>query len=496
MSVCLSLRSLSESQKKRMLEDLKIENGNFFSKETKSAFYFYYIEENTIRIPYYYAYHFLKDVFPNRKINYIRIAPYDMTEGFQLRKIQEEAFQIAKKHYSITGTCFFNSYCAFGKTVVGAHRCMEISKKYKVLSVICCPLEAIADSWLETFRLYTTAKVVKWKKGDPLTPDIQVIVCLSAGLEHLPPNIGHLILDEAHTFCTQGNIKGILNISPLFITALTATYERDDKAEKMIDLLVGPSRVQVISQKPFFVFRYDTNIEPDSRLIRFTKNGVQYESILNALNVNTDRNNLILKLIIKNIDHKMMWLFFHKDQVYKMADLTKKCFQALNINKTVSTYTGDDKKKYENADVLFATASKAGTGFDELGGCNNWDGRRISLLGLGYSTLKPEQLVGRVQRSDLPIVIDLVDRHRNLVNHYNNRERYYISRNAIILKVDHSEERSCQTLIDKYWDSFLDAKEKESSVRATEIVKQDWLPSLKLSYNSSDLDDISREFIQ
>ena len=40
--------------------------------------------------------------------------------------------------------------------------------------------------------------------------------------------------DEAHRFCTPGNIECILHFNPIYTMSLTATPERADNAEKII----------------------------------------------------------------------------------------------------------------------------------------------------------------------------------------------------------------------------------------------------------------------
>ena len=47
--------------------------------------------------------------------------------------------------------------------------------------------------------------------------------------------VGFLIIDEAHTFCTETRIKSLLRVKPRYIISCTATPDREDGLYSMIE---------------------------------------------------------------------------------------------------------------------------------------------------------------------------------------------------------------------------------------------------------------------
>jgi len=94
-----------------------------------------------------------------------------------------------------------------------------------------------------------------------------------------------------------------------------------------------------------------------------------------------------------------------------------------------------DKDTYRSSRVLIGTFSKIGTGFDEATSCIDFDGRRIDMLimvGSTKSKTRVIQALGRAERSDNPMVIDLVDDNGSIERHWEVRRAIYNKRKAKI----------------------------------------------------------------
>ena len=356
------------------------------------------------------------------------VQPFDMVNT-TMYEYQEDVLSIAETHYEKFKCAFFNVFCSFGKTVVAAYR-SHVFSQLGLLTLVLAPRTMIRKSWVGTFKNHTNAKVyvVGVTKGE-IPDDVQVIVSLDQSVSKIPKEIlkkvGHLVLDEAHMYCTDSKIRSLLATEPEYITCLTATYKRDDGFHTMLDLLVGPNKITRISSKEFKVFRFGTKMTPKNYTV--TERGVMWSSVAKQIDIIPGRDELIMKILnrYKN-KHKIMIVTRHIEHVNVLGE---KIQGTLNI--TPAKIAGN-VQSYDDSSIIVGTISKIGVGFDEKESCSNWDGCRIDMLILASSVRKPEQIVGRAFRANLPIIIDMVDSFPNCYKHWAERKEWYISRNADI----------------------------------------------------------------
>lgn len=466
MAVHLTISNLTYEEKSKIAKDLCLyEKVNPFlvkDREKKSINFFQILnDEKTIALPYYYASELLNLRFPNNKLEKKHIETFEMSDNFKLYDYQEEAISLANEDIMETCTCFFNVFCSFGKTVIGSKLASDRSKE-GLITLVVYPRKIIGKSWEGTFKNLTKANVILFEKGVKIPENVQVILCMDTQILNLPieilNNIGHLIIDEAHMFCTPSNVSGLLSITPKYITCLTATYERDDGFEIMLDLIVGPNRIVRISKKPFFVIQLNTKYEPQE--IKIGDMGIIFDDLISKIDIMEDRTRFIYELICKNIQHKILILTKHIMRVEKLYTELCDIFGRQGIE--ISRYAGKDKT-YKDGDIIIGTISKIGLGFDEKEACENWNGRRINFLILDSSTKKIEQIAGRVFRSPIPVIVDIVDKHNNLKKHWNIRRTWYLSRNGIIYQTENlfKWNELYVELYDKHLLALQKEKEKE-----------------------------------
>jgi hypothetical protein len=386
-----------------------------------------------ILLPMYYAGEIFGNPIPNRRIVYSTTSPFQL--NLTLRDYQEEVVNLSIQNFMRCGTAFPNVFCSYGKTIVAAFFSAMFSQKYGIATLVTFPRLTIGDSWIDAFRNHTTAKVyIIGDEPNPPDPDVQVFLCMATRLTTITPEIrqriGHFVIDEADCYCTAGSVEGLLSVEPKFITCLTATYERDDGMEKMLDLMVGPERITRISKKPFFVFHIPTGFTvPEPKV---GPRGVVFDNIVETLDATPERNALIVKLVLANLNEKILIMTKHVPHVNNLHQWLS--YYLYPYGKTVSKYCGT-MKQYDDADITVGTIQKVGRGFDQKGGCRNWDGRRFNVAILASSTKKIEQPAGRPLRSDYPVIFDLVDNQRNCKSHWNIRRKWYESRNGQLYTV-------------------------------------------------------------
>lgn len=434
MSVRIPFRSLTDEQKKTIRRDLYVKERVFgqFGRGGGNGIHFYDIDPNTndVLLPMYYAGQFLRQVVPNQTREFPRVPPFRMSAT--LREYQKEVVKRTLDGYSTWGTTFLNVFCSYGKTIVGTYLSSMFSME-GLATMVVFPRLTIGDSWRDTFRAFTDAKIhVVGEDKSPPDDDTQVFLCMVTRLKTLDDEtrrkIGHLVMDEADCFCTSNYASGLLTTQPKFITCLTATYERDDGMHKMLDLMVGPDRIVRISTKTFYVLKVRTgSTVPNPKM---GPRGVIFQDVVEKLCDDDDRNDLIVDLVRENRGEKILVMTQRIGHVVLLRDRIEEMLAP--FGKTVSTYFGTSKR-YDDADVTVGTIQKVGRGFDQKGGCDAWDGRRFNLAILATPTKKIEQPAGRALRADIPMIVDLVDDQTNCARQWGVRRKWYTSRNGQVL---------------------------------------------------------------
>ena len=438
MAVRVAVASLTSQYKDQIRKDLILKEkvkftsyGKWQSKPEQKEIQFYVYNEQTkeIHLPYFYACALFKRIFTRE---YPKVSPFAL--NYNLRDYQEEVAQTSWTNFQNRGTTFLNVFCSYGKTRMGAYFSAILCQQYGLATLITYPRVLVGKSWLNTFKEHTTAKVyVIGESEGPPDYDTQIFLCMDTRLKELDPwyiaKIGHLIIDEAHMFCTSGHVPGLLTLEPTFITALTATYERDDGFERMLDLLVGPERIIRISKKPFFVFQRPTQFTAEPKM---GPRGIIFDDLLYKLSIIELRNVMIMMMVMDNLDRKPLVLTRHVDHASNLT--TWLSHYLVPYQRTVTKLAGSTKV-FRDAHVFIGTISKTGVGFDEQDALEDWKGLRINLLILTASTKKIEQIAGRVFRASDPVIFDIVDDYKNCHDHWKIRKKWYESRNGQVYMV-------------------------------------------------------------
>jgi hypothetical protein len=410
------------------------QKNNKYSKVKGKEITFYSVDKSTndLLLPMYYASNLFGIPIINKRRIFHKITPFKLTAT--LRDYQVEVVNTSIKNFMKTGSTFLNVFCSFGKTVVAAYFSAMLSQQYGLVTLVVYPRRMIESSWIGTFKTRTDAKIyVVGETQGPPDEDVQVFLCMDGRLSDIDPiirsRIGHYVIDEADCFCTAGKVDCLLAVEPMIITVLTATYERDDGFETMLDLLAGPERITKISTKPFFVFQRPTEFEVNPKV---GPRGIVFDDLVKQLDDIEARNSMILQTVLDNFSEKILVLTKHVEHAENLH--TWLSYYLQGHGKTVSLLA-KMIKKYDDASIVIGTISKVGRGFDEKESCHDWRGERINMLILASPTKKIEQIAGRVFRADVPIIVDIVDNHKNTKAHWTIRKKWYESRNGMIYQM-------------------------------------------------------------
>lgn len=439
MSVHLKVSELTKEQKLKIRNDLILEpiktdfelkKFNFNTNSNIVQFYYVNIKKDIIILPYNYGNN-IKNKIINKNQDYI-IRKFKFIG--KLRNNQIDVTQKALNYLKSKGTVTLGLYPGFGKTVISSY----LSSKINGIILVIFNRNSLLKQWETTYKNFTNAKccVVDNKKNNInsdsfFNNNYNVILCMNKRINYIPKdivkNIKCLILDEAHMYCTNGEVKTLLFTQPLFIIICSATLNKKvNGMQKMIHHLSGTHGIFKSSEKPFDVFKVETGVKlPIPKNIR---GDINWAQLVKDIAFNDKRNNIILDIVLKNLHHKIIILTWNKNHAFFIKDLL------LQNNVNVDVLAGNIKM-YSDSNVLVGTISKIGTGFDEATFCKDFKGIKSNLMILAGSTKNQaglEQFTGRVFRSDFPIIYDLVDDLNIFLNHWRIRYNWYLNHNGVI----------------------------------------------------------------
>lgn len=302
-----------------------------------------------------------------------------------------------------------------------------LSSKIKYKTVVLCHRINLIDQWV-----YSISKVC---------PDAKIQVC--GGKTNIDKNcdfvimnvanvckksiddfkdIGLLIVDEAHTICTENMSQSLFYFYPKYVIFLTATPDRTDGKGKILDLYVGENRIQRKLWRPFNVYVVDTGFKPE---IKQNKTGmIDWNGVLQSQALDEDRNDLIVQIIRYFSCRNFLVLCKRVEQ----GNILKKIL--LQYDEEVDVFTGSSKKFNRDSRILISTYSKSGVGFDHP---------KLDTLIIASDVEEGiEQYVGRVFRREdvVPIVFDLLDKMHTMYKHFLTRRNLYSSIGGDIKKFE------------------------------------------------------------
>lgn len=373
----------------------------------KDPIHVYETDEEYIHLPYKFG-AALMQVFPNEDIEFPKV---HMNYTGTLRDYQDPIMHQAWEQLEMHGTTTLNLHTGWGKTLAGAY----LASRYDLMTCVLIPNKPLIKSWRTTFERWTDAKI--WVVGQKIPPVANVVICLITSVHKIPVEykklIGTLIIDEAHTACTGIRASAMLGFHPRYIIAETATLEKGDGTERIIELICGTHSIVVRPTKRLEVYRINTGYKP-MREYRVTGE-TAYDKLQKDISLCEERNDIILDLVKEH----------HKEhKILVMTHLTEHCeliYECLNKLDYDVAFLYGNAKSYKDSNILVGSISKIGTGFDPETFCEEFDGRAMDMLILCSSIKKwqkLEQVVGRVCRADQPIIYHLIDDDTIITSHW------------------------------------------------------------------------------
>ncbi|MCG3662006.1 DEAD/DEAH box helicase [Aliarcobacter butzleri] len=278
------------------------------------------------------------------------------TVTFNLRPEQNEAIkEIKKSDYSI---CVAPP--GFGKTLLGA----KIFEIRACTTLIVVNKNMLLNQWIERFVDYFgyNKKDIGYLGKGFNKLNGQIDVATMQSLKNDPKiieNYSFVIVDECHHIPALTFEQIIKSFKGRYILGLSATPNRKDELQPILFQQLGEISYEYKKKKTH------TN---KLQIIRtqFVSNADNYATIINELCIDEDRNNLIVDIIKKNIDRKILLLTDRIEHINVLENLLQK----ENIDYISVHGSLNKKEQVENMNLvktkslILATTSYFGEGID------------------------------------------------------------------------------------------------------------------------------------
>ena len=423
MSVELHVDTISHSELHKLSSELVVspivKRNEKYSKTIKVETFSLNIQKRTIVIPLAYS----------KKLSDVKIVPKnEYTESnfefsgelLQRQKdITKETMELLNQNKSV----LLSLYTGFGKTIYA----LWVVSMLKYKTLVLCHRKIIIEQWGESIKRYLPN--TKWCVLDPKKKDYSGFDIVIANIINIPKldssrysEFGVLVVDEIHTVCTEKFSASLKLLFPMYAIGLSATPDRSDGMDRIIDLYIGSERIVRKMWRVFNVYKFETGIKPEYTT---TADGtMNWNSVLQSLAQNSSRNTLLCN-IVKYFNSRVILI------LVKLIDHARVLQEQLtDAGIECSTFMNTDKFVNYTSPVLIATYSKGGVGFDHPG---------LDMLLLAADVEENfMQYLGRVFRKDttFPIIVDLVDNLSSCKSHSTTRNSVYKSVGGTVQRFD------------------------------------------------------------
>jgi len=422
MSCVLDLERLNLQTRKKIVSELEVvpNTTQYGKKESVLCFEaFDQVEDETKRhyalFPFSYVFRNLqkelKTAFPNGDIFYPKASGY--TFDGTLNSIQNEVKPIAYEILNRTRSILIGLACGMGKTIFSIFICSILQYKVCVL----CHRINIIDQWEYSIHKVCPEALVQVLNGNtPIDPEADFYIMNVSNVNKRDMDdfnhVGILIVDEAHTICTENMSRAFLYFKPKYLIGLTATPDRTDGMGKILDLYFGEERIVRKLHRLFNAYVYHTGFKPKSQ--QNAQGRLDWNSVLESQSLDDNRNNLIIDTVRYFKTRTFLILCKRIDQSNILLKRLRSCGEDVDI------FVGTGKTFNYESRILISTYSKTGVGFDHP---------RLDALIIASDVQEGiEQYVGRVFRREdaVPIVFDFLDKMHTLFKHFLTRRELYL----------------------------------------------------------------------
>ena len=406
MSISLSIETIPWELRKNINSDLEIKIENKFGGVPPRYIYPFEIEGENIILPFAYA--ITKKIKRPVRENFLTLnIPFDGV----LRPEQTEVRKEAIKQLSSSGSILLSMYCGFGKSATS----MKIACDIGLKTLIIVNKIILIKQWEEGINIFCPKASVQKITTKSKKDDCDFYIINAQNVEKMGnsffSDIGTVIVDEAHLIMAETLSRCLQWVHPRYLIGLTATPYRQDGLNLLLDLYFGKYKIIRTLFREHIAYKVLTGFKP---IVEKAINGrVNWSSVLESQANDTDRNELIIKILKHHKDRNFLVL---TKRVAQGEYLVKRLIEE---GEDVTSLFGSNQEYNVTSRILVGTNSKCGTGFDHA----KMDALLLACDLEQYFV----QYLGRVFRTKdvKPIIFDLVDDYSLLSKHFNSRQKIY-----------------------------------------------------------------------
>lgn len=356
---------------------------------------------------------FLHEGFQNQNWKRDEIEFHGTLRDYQ-KMDHDKAINLLKTKKSV----FLSLYCGYGKTIMG----LSLASKLNYKTLILVDQTLIKMSWINTIAETSNSEVREMSSIIPESPIViaNILSLRKFSYEELEC-FGTVIVDEALYFTTPLRLSLIMKTSPKYLIGMCADIKREDGLHEALYHLYTTPKDMIKSKSSSSIKLYImlTKFKPIEKYIRIAREQrIDWNTMLDSISSNKERTLQICQMLKLFASKKCLVISKRKEQCKEIYDyLESKCL-------SVDILVGKSKS-YNNCNILVSSYSKMFKGFDGKRCCNNFDGKPFQYLFILSDIKNPEQLVGRVLRSDNPNVVYFLDDHSMFKNHFQSVEQYF-----------------------------------------------------------------------
>ncbi len=448
MSVCFSSINLTLSQRQKLITDTTITpNGTKYDLNPKPVHLLKFQDEldtknkesndnsdNILLIPFSYA--FQNKLASNNNIDHPRTS-FDF-----IGKLNKKQLEVRKAIFELlnrTQSAVLAFATGFGKTYYAIYIASKL--KYKTVILI-VNRKKLMEQWKFSIRKTcpdARVQIIETKTKIDKNADFYIVNVTTIPKRSISDfkNIGFVISDEAHLLCSPEYSKVLFYFKPKYMVALSATIEKSNGLDKIVQLYFGSEIIERKLWYPCNVYYVNTGFKP--KMEKSDRGTLDWNAVIKSQAECEYRNNMITKIAMYFKSKTFIILCKRKSQCeYLYKKLLEEINTDDNLNtkekkikcKEVEIYTGTKMDYDDKCRILIASIAKAGVGFDHP--------RADSLINASDVESQVLQYYGRIFRRDdvLPAVFDLVDDNFVMKKHWETRKEIYTGAGAVLKNFD------------------------------------------------------------
>lgn len=353
-------------------------------------------------------------------------------------------------------------------TVLTLNIITKIAKK----TLILVQRESLADQWVERIQQFIPKARIGRIQGAKVSVDncdIVLGMLQSISMKEYPDGLfstfGLVVIDEVHHISSEVFSRALFSVVAKYMLGLSATMERADKTSYVFKMFLG----DIVYEDPKTLTH-----EVKVRAITYESlEDAEYNKMVYDFRGNTQNSTMVAKLcaykprtefIIRVIQDllretgskpedgaaKIMILAQQKKLLgYIMDAITTRGIA------TAGYYMGGMKpsalKESETKQIVIGTYAMAQEGLDI---------KSLTTLVMATPMVNIEQAVGRIMRVSgiKPVVVDIVDSHKNFQNQWRRRKTFYKGAGYEIITVKNSEYTPYNPCVSGAWKTVYKGK--------------------------------------